>query len=54
VTSSTTKQQWIEPSIRRYGTFESVTATCDKRLGGADGFTFMGQAIICVSTASGS
>ena len=23
---------------------------CDKRLGGSDGFTFMGQAIVCRST----
>ena len=45
----------MEPSIRRYGTFESTTQTfCDKKLGGSDGFTFMGQSIVCNTDGSPS
>ena len=43
------KQQWSTPVLTRYGSFETATQGCDKRLGGADGFTFMGQAIVCAS-----
>ena len=42
-------QQWTVPSIRRYGTFEAATQMCDKHLGSADGYTFVGQAIVCGS-----
>lgn len=43
-------QRWTAPSIRRYGTFEAATQQyCDKQLGSADGFTFIGQAIVCAS-----
>jgi hypothetical protein len=43
-------QRWTVPSIRRYGTFEAATQTyCDKQLGSSDGYTFVGQAIVCGS-----
>lgn len=41
------KRAWVSPEIRRYGTFEAITQECDKQLGSADGFTFIGQAIVC-------
>lgn len=44
-----TKPTWVPPRIRRYGSFETATQGCDKHFGGADGFTFMGQAIVCAS-----
>ncbi len=43
------KRGWIAPQIKRYGTFEEKTQACDKRLGGSDGFTFMGDDIVCAS-----
>lgn len=43
------KPPWTPPEIRRYGTFETATQSCDKMFGGSDGFTFMGQAIVCAS-----
>ena len=38
------------PAVRVLGTVAELTQYCDKRLGGSDGFTFMGQAIVCRST----
>ena len=39
------------PAVRVLGTVAELTQQgCDKRLGGSDGFTFMGQAIVCRST----
>ena len=43
------KKEWVAPEVQRYGTFESATQYCDKQFGGADGFTFMGNAIVCAS-----
>lgn len=43
------KHVWIAPQIQRYGTFEQKTQACDKQLGGSDGYTFMGQNIVCAS-----
>jgi hypothetical protein len=38
------------PAVRVLGTVAELTQQgCDKRLGGSDGFTFMGQAIVCRS-----
>jgi hypothetical protein len=37
------------PALRLLGTVAELTQVCDKRLGGSDGFTFMGQAIVCRS-----
>lgn len=38
------------PTMRVLGSVAELTqAACDKRLGGSDGFTFMGQAIVCRS-----
>ena len=38
------------PVLRVLGSVAELTQGCDKRLGGSDGFTFMGQAIVCRST----
>jgi hypothetical protein len=37
------------PALRVLGTVQELTQSCDKRLNGADGFTFMGQPIVCRS-----
>jgi hypothetical protein len=37
------------PNLRVLGTVEEMTQYCDKRLGGSDGFTFMGQPVVCRS-----
>lgn len=38
------------PTVRVLGSVAELTQNCDKQLGGSDGFTFMGQAIVCAST----
>ena len=38
------------PVLRVLGSVAELTHGCDKALGGSDGFTFMGQAIVCRST----
>ena len=38
------------PAVRVLGTVAELTQGCDKHLGGSDGFTFMGQAIVCRSS----
>jgi hypothetical protein len=39
------------PVVRVLGSVAELTQQgCDKRFGGSDGFTFMGQAIVCRST----
>ena len=37
------------PALRVLGTVADLTQYCDKQLGGSDGWTFMGQAIVCRS-----
>jgi hypothetical protein len=38
------------PAVRVLGTVQAMTlAGCDKALNGSDGFTFMGQPIVCRS-----
>jgi hypothetical protein len=37
------------PELAELGTLHELTLVCDKRLGSSDGFTFMGQAIVCSS-----
>ena len=44
-----TKRAWVRPEVRKYGSFESATLECDKKLGETDGYTFVGQAIVCAS-----
>jgi hypothetical protein len=47
----TTAQAYEAPAVRVLGSVAELTQQgCDKRLGGSDGFTFMGQAIVCRST----
>lgn len=48
---ATNADAYEAPAIRVLGSVAELTLTgCDKRLGGSDGFTFMGQAIVCRST----
>jgi hypothetical protein len=42
-------QRYEAPKLTVLGKVEDLTQQCDKRLGGSDGFTFMGQPIICCS-----
>jgi len=37
------------PEVRVLGSVAELTQGCDKRLGGSDGFTFMGVDIVCSS-----
>jgi hypothetical protein len=37
------------PALRVLGSVQTLTQGCDKKLGSADGFTFVGQAIVCAS-----
>ena len=37
------------PSLRVLGSVAELTLGCDKTLNGSDGFTFMGQPIVCRS-----
>ena len=37
------------PELAELGTLHELTLHCDKTLGESDGFTFMGQAIVCSS-----
>jgi hypothetical protein len=37
------------PVLTVLGSMAELTLVCDKRLGGSDGFTFMGMAISCSS-----
>lgn len=47
---STTSVVYEAPDLRVLGSVAELTQGCDKRLGGSDGFTFMGQAIVCRSS----
>jgi hypothetical protein len=43
------KKTWSAPTLTVFGSVEELTLGCDKRFGTTDGFTFMGQEIICSS-----
>jgi len=47
--NSSNSQPYESPALRVLGTVEAMTQYCDKRLNGSDGFTFMGQPIVCRS-----
>ena len=40
---------YMPPALRVLGSVHDLTQGCDKRGGKSDGFTFMGQAIVCRS-----
>jgi hypothetical protein len=42
-------QAYEAPAVRVLGSVAELTQGCDKQLGGTDGFTFMGQSIVCRS-----
>jgi hypothetical protein len=45
-----TPRAYESPALRVLGAVADLTqAGCDKQLGGSDGFTFMGQSIVCRS-----
>jgi hypothetical protein len=43
------KKVYVPPQLTVHGTVEEITMGCDKMLGISDGFTFMGQNILCVT-----
>jgi hypothetical protein len=45
------KKAWEEPKLIVHGDVEKLTQQCDKRFNGSDGFTFMGQPIVCRSAS---
>ena len=45
------KRRWVKPDVQSFGTFEAATQGCDKTIGSADGFTFQGQGVVCVSAS---
>jgi hypothetical protein len=47
--SSTESLEYEAPALARIGTLHELTLVCDKRLGEADGYTFMGDPIVCTS-----
>ena len=46
---SQSAQAYEAPQLNVLGSVAQLTLVCDKRLGGSDGFTFMGQSISCSS-----
>jgi len=50
VVTSVSSCEYEPPRLVELGAFHELTLqTCDKRLNGSDGFTFMGQPIVCRS-----
>jgi hypothetical protein len=45
-----TRKEWVAPELTVHGSVEEITQgrKCDKTLGSSDGFTFQGQAVVCV------
>jgi hypothetical protein len=43
------KKTWVTPQLIVHGDARKITLGCDKTLGQNDGFTFMGQVIVCAS-----
>jgi hypothetical protein len=41
---------YAPPALRVLGSVHELTQGCDKTIGSTDGFTFMGQGIVCRST----
>ncbi|HEX2044596.1 MAG TPA: lasso RiPP family leader peptide-containing protein [Gaiellaceae bacterium] len=41
--------EYESPTLTVLGTVYALTLGCDKQLSGSDGFTFMGQPIVCRS-----
>ena len=46
---SQSAQAYEAPKLHVLGSVAQLTLGCDKRLGGSDGFTFMGQPVSCSS-----
>lgn len=41
--------EYSPPELVEIGSLRELTLGCDKRYGDADGFTFIGQSIVCSS-----
>ena len=46
-TNTDEKLPYEAPQVTVIGTVHELTLGCDKQLNGSDGFTFMGQPIVC-------
>jgi hypothetical protein len=44
-----TEEPYEPPKLVELGGLHALTLGCDKALGSSDGFTFMGQTIVCSS-----
>lgn len=49
MTETETKKAWNPPCLTVFGSVEEITLGCDKTNGSSDGYTYMGQAIVCSS-----
>jgi hypothetical protein len=47
--TSTESTEYETPVLEDLGALDELTLGCDKILGNTDGFTFMGQTIVCTS-----
>ena len=43
------KKIYTTPTLTIHGPVEEITKGCDKKFGQSDGFTFLGDPIVCVS-----
>jgi hypothetical protein len=48
-TTKKVRSAYSAPRITELGRLDELTLGCDKRFGSSDGFTFMGQSIVCAS-----
>jgi hypothetical protein len=49
--STQIKRPYEAPKLTVIGTVHELTQGCDKQNGSSDGFTFMGNVIVCRSSA---
>jgi hypothetical protein len=49
-TTDTPAGAYQAPAIRVIGSVAELTLGCDKKYGTSDGFTFMGDTIVCASS----
>jgi hypothetical protein len=48
-TTDVRRDGYEPPALRVIGSVAELTLGCDKKYGSSDGFTFMGDSIVCVS-----
>jgi hypothetical protein len=49
VSNAPSATRYEPPALLVLGTLQELTLGCDKELGSTDGFTFLGQDIVCTS-----